>query len=194
MFLIPTLLCPKPWENMSGNETQRFCTHCKKHVHNLEALSVPDRLALLSSPAASNCARYRVAIRRPAKGREADYHRHLLKHGVGVALVGSVFLVLWEIQAQAEKERIYRAVPPHRPPLSMTDRNMPEKLYSQHEIVTLGVIAVPEPPPKASDMCRPNDKIPPYVDVHLDPVAIDKLIEEAEQSRSREPEPGAKKH
>src|SRR5207244_2805169 len=97
-LLIPTFFCPKAWEGMTGNEATRHCSYCNKHVHNLDALSVSERLALLSSPAAQVCARYRVAIRRPVKGREKSYYRHLLKYGAGVALSGSVFLVLWEIE------------------------------------------------------------------------------------------------
>src|SRR3954462_8006020 len=104
MLLVPTFFCPKPWEGMSGNETQRFCRYCKKHVHNLEALPVKERLALLASPAASICSRYQLAIRRPAKGHEESYRMHLLKHGAGVVLIGSVLLVLWEMHAQAAKE------------------------------------------------------------------------------------------
>src|SRR5882672_9516006 len=97
MLLVPTLLCPKAWESMSGNEATRFCTYCKKHVHNLEAMSVSDRLALLSSPAASICARYKVAIRRPVKGKKESYIRHVLKYGAGVALTSSALLVLCEL-------------------------------------------------------------------------------------------------
>src|SRR4051794_3915674 len=108
MLLIPTLLCPKSWESMSGDENQRFCSYCKKHVHNLAALSVSERLALLSSPASSICSRYHVALRRPTKGNEDSYYRHLAKYGAGVALTGSVLLVLWEMQGRAEPERFYR--------------------------------------------------------------------------------------
>ncbi len=138
MLLIPTLLCPKPWESMSGNETQRFCTYCKKHVHNLETMSVSERLALLSSPAASICSRYRVAIRRPAKGKEEAYYLHQAKHGAGVAVVGSALLVLWEMHGEAEKERFYRAAAPHASPNGTIVWEMPKEHYCQHEVVLRG--------------------------------------------------------
>src|SRR5258708_4566861 len=149
MLLIPTLLCPKSWEGMTGNETQRFCTYCKKHVHNLEAMSVSERLALLSSPAASICSRYQVAIRRPAKGKEKEYHHHLLKHGAGVAIVGSILVVLWEMQGQAEKERFYRAVSPRVSLNGTIVWEMPRELYYQHEVFIVGDLAIAPPAPSA---------------------------------------------
>ncbi len=96
MPLFPTFFCPKAWESMSGDDTCRFCTHCQKKVHNLDALSAEARAALLASPAATLCGRYRAAIRRPAPGRERAYRRHLAKYGAGVAAAGAATFVLWE--------------------------------------------------------------------------------------------------
>jgi hypothetical protein len=177
MLLIPTLLCPKSWENMPGNETQRFCTYCKKHVHNLEALSVSERLALLSSPAASICSRYQVAIRRPAKGKEESYYLHLAKHGAGVAIVGSALLVLWEMQGREDKERFNRAASPRLSTHGTVVWEMPEDHYCEHPIYTVG-LAIALPAPKEIISSDPAGAPPPHVDVHLDPVAIDKLIEQ----------------
>lgn len=134
MLLIPTLLCPKSWEQMSGHDAERFCTYCKKSVHNLEALSVSERLALLTSPAASVCSRYRVAIRRPAKGQKEAYTRHLLKYGAAVALTGSVFLVLWELQSQGDLSRIYRVFK------SSDGSAMPEHLYEERRVMMMGMV------------------------------------------------------
>lgn len=134
MLLIPTLLCPKSWESMSGNEAERFCTYCQKSVHNLEALSVDQRLALLTSPAASICSRYRVAIRRPAKGHQEAYTRHLLKYGAAVALTGSALLVLWEFQSQGDLSRIYRVFK------STEGSPMPGHLYEEHPAMIMGEV------------------------------------------------------
>jgi hypothetical protein len=95
---------------MSGNETTRFCTYCHKHVPQLEAMSAGERMKMLSSLAARICSRYRIAIRRPAKGNEKSYLRLLLKNGAGVTLTGSVLFVLWEMHAENEKRNFYRAV------------------------------------------------------------------------------------
>jgi hypothetical protein len=183
MLLIPTLLCPKSWEGMSGNETQRFCTYCKKHVHNLEALSVNERLALLSSPAASICSRYQVAIRRPAKGKEESYYLHIAKHGAGVALVGSVLLVLWEMHGQQAKEKFYRTVGPNHTPEECT---MPNHFYCEHRVMIVGALEIPRCPPAPITNPVKPEPAPTHVDLKLDPLEIDKLIE---QTKASPPEP-----
>lgn len=175
MIRIPTFFCPKPWENMSGDETSRFCTYCQKHVHNLEALSVSERWALLSSPAASICSRYRIAIRRPARGKEESYLRHLLKYGAGVAVTGSVLLVLWEMPGQTDKSdqrRHYRA----GAPVAGANCEMPDYLYEEHTSVTLGMIALPPQPPVEIETETAEIRPVQQIDIKLDPVEIDKLL------------------
>lgn len=182
MLLIPTLLCPKSWEAMSGNETQRFCSHCKKHVHNLTALSVSERLALLSSPAASICSRYQVAIRRPAKGKEESYYRHLLKYGAGVALTGSVLLVLWEMHERAEKKSYYRAAGTGHP----THCIMPIDYYEEHEVFMLGAMIPIQSPPDITEITAPPPDAPPqHIDLKLDPAEIDRLIKQTKPVKFR---------
>ena len=105
MPIVPALFCPKAWESMSGNETCRFCSYCQKEVHDLDALDVADRKALLGSGAARVCGRYRAAIRRPAHGHEVAYWRHIAKYGAGVAAAGTALVVLWEV---AERDRLPR--------------------------------------------------------------------------------------
>lgn len=178
MLLVPTFLCPKSWKGMSGDETTRFCSYCKKHVHNLETMTVSARLALLSSPAASICSRYKVAIRRPAKGKEASYYAHLAKHGAGVALAGSVLLVLWEMQSRAEKERFYRAAAPRVSSTGTIVWEMPKDNYCERHVYIVGDIALPPPgPPDAMTTSDLAGQFPAHVDLKLDPVAVDKLVE-----------------
>lgn len=175
-LLMPTFLCPKPWEEMTGDETTRFCSYCQKHVHNLVTLSTQDRLALLSSPAGSICARYRVAIRRPAKGKKESYMRHMLKYGATVALSGSVLLVLWEMYEQGNRPAYYRASGGSNGS-STTICEWPEELYKEREVVTLGIMTSLEEPmnPTSATEASQVDR----VDLKLDPVTIDQLFEEA---------------
>ncbi len=182
MLLIPTFLCPKPWEGMAGDERQRFCTYCKKHVHNLEALTVEERLRLLSSPAASICSRYEVAIRRPAPGKEALHHHHLLLRSAGALVAGSVLMVLWEMQRPEEKGKVFRAVATSVATLSGMDADdlmLPEYYTERHAVfwgMSISMPTVPSPPGFAT----PNPSPPDYVDVRLDPVEIGRLIEQSE--------------
>lgn len=173
-MLIPSFLCPKAWEDMSGNETTRFCTYCKKHVHNLETMSVSERLTLLSSPAASICSRYKVALRRPAPGNEESYLRHMAKYGAGVALTGSVLLVLWEMHEQGNRSVYYRAAGMYRGATG-EGCSWPPDLYEERETVLLGAIASPEdylPEPRSTE----GDIAPVrHVDLNLDASAIERL-------------------
>jgi hypothetical protein len=157
---------------MSGNETQRFCSYCKKHVHNLEALSLSERLALLTSPAASICSRYRVAIRRPAKGKEKSYFRHLLKYGAGVAVTGSVLLVLWEMHEPGEKKKYYRAVAATK----QTQYAMRQELYEEQSTVLLGRVShVPFQDPRVEDE-KSIHNLPIHFDLDLDKSQVDQLL------------------
>lgn len=165
MLLIPTLLCPKSWAGMSGNETQRFCSYCKKHVHNLGAMSVSERLALLSSPAASICSRYQVAIRRPAKGQEESYYLHLAKHGAGVALVGSVLMVLWEMHGQTEKEKYYRVAG------AQSGHPMPPSYYEELRGTLKGDVYI------APELSPPDRSVHVVPELKIDPKILHKVIE-----------------
>ena len=174
-LLIPTFLCPKPWASMTGNEATRFCSYCQKHVHNLEAMGRSERLALLTSPAATICSRYRLAIRRPAKGREDAYRAHLMKYGTGVALVGSVLAVLWEWQGNVEKQRYYKAAG-----ISPAQQGMPRNYYEEHQVVTMGMAVCDFTP----DPLKPEDSLvdlidPAPLELKLDPAEVDRLIEQA---------------
>lgn len=169
---------------MSGDESSRFCTYCKKPVHNLEVMTVSERLALLSSPAASICARYRIAIRRPAKGKEESYMRHMMKYGAGVAVSGSVLLVLWQVRSECEQRTFYRAVAGmHR---ALTDPDWPEEFYDEHVSVTLGVM-LPSSPSSCELPASVGDPTvaPLHVDLDLDPVEIDKLLLQIEPTAPR---------
>jgi len=181
MLLIPTLLCPKSWERMGGNESRRFCSACSKTVHNLDTLSVAERLALLASPAATVCGRYQAAIRRPAKGREKAYRRHLLKYGAGVVITGAVLIVLWEIKERSGTGVFYRAA---KTPASNCP--MPKALYDEHKVNLLGEVSFPATTPQRLP-CPGTGTVPPeQIDLKLDPAEVERLIQIARQ----DPNPG----
>lgn len=41
--------CNKEWDKMSGNERQRFCDHCEKHVHNFSEMTAAEVRGLIAS-------------------------------------------------------------------------------------------------------------------------------------------------
>lgn len=167
-LLIPTFFCPKAWEGMAGDEATRFCSYCNKHVHNLDALSVSERLALLSSPAAQICARYKIAIRRPKPRRRESYARHLAKYGLGVAAAGTAILVLWEMTAP-DGSSFFRAVRP-----GWSETPMPGSLYDERSSIALGMV-VSECRPAPAREGEPDKEPERAVDVQLDPALLRQL-------------------
>lgn len=59
--------CPADWSAMSGDDAKRFCAHCQKHVHDLDAMTRDAAEALVCSSAGSLCIRYQA----DAEGRPA---------------------------------------------------------------------------------------------------------------------------
>ena len=167
-LLIPTFFCPKAWAGMTGDEKTRLCSYCNKHVHNLDALSVSERVALLSSPAAQICARYKIAIRRPKPGRRESYARHLAKYGLGVAAAGSAILILWEMTAP-DGNSFFRAVRP-----GWGGRDMAWHEYEEQQSIVLGMMVAecPTPQSAAEELeAGPNRA----VDVQLSPAFLQQL-------------------
>lgn len=53
--------CDATWEQMTGNDTVRFCEHCSKDVHDLSALTRRDAELLVLKSNGRLCVRYRRA-------------------------------------------------------------------------------------------------------------------------------------
>jgi hypothetical protein len=50
--------CHQPWEAMTGDDRVRFCEGCRKHVHNLSALTRTEAERLVCEAAGSLCVRF----------------------------------------------------------------------------------------------------------------------------------------
>lgn len=50
--------CSEPWEEMTGNDQVRFCSHCAKHVNDLSKMSKKDAIRLVKSSEGNLCVRY----------------------------------------------------------------------------------------------------------------------------------------
>src|SRR5688572_4565574 len=50
--------CTKAWDEMTGNDQVRFCTHCDKEVNNLSAMTRKEALKLVRKSGGSLCIRY----------------------------------------------------------------------------------------------------------------------------------------
>jgi hypothetical protein len=179
MIALPTFFCPKLWEEMTGNETERFCSKCQKTVHNIESLTLDQRLQLLSSPKGSICGRYRIAVRRARPGYEQPYMQHLLKYGAGVAVASAAFITLWQLYDDGHRKP---SSPRFRVGTASTGCGgvMPEGFYDEHSATTLGIMmALESPIPKVEPVeGRASPLV--HVDISLEPVELEKLIKTPE--------------
>jgi ankyrin repeat protein len=55
--------CTQAWDDMIGNDTVRFCTHCAKDVNNLSAMTRKEAVRLVRRSGGSLCIRY---VQQPA--------------------------------------------------------------------------------------------------------------------------------
>jgi hypothetical protein len=58
--------CPADWNQMTGDDTRRFCAHCQKFVHNLSAMPSDQAERLVCENAGNLCVRF---AREQATGR-----------------------------------------------------------------------------------------------------------------------------
>lgn len=54
--------CPKQWDEMRGDDKRRFCEHCQLHVHNLSAMSRPERERFVTESAGQLCIAYELRV------------------------------------------------------------------------------------------------------------------------------------
>ena len=187
MIALPIFFCPKLWAEMTGNETERFCSKCQKTVHNIESLTLDQRLALLSSPKGSICGRYRIAVRRARPGYEQPYMQHLLKYGAGVAAASAAFITLWQLYDDNHRTP---SSPRFRVGTASTGCGgvMPEPFYEEHSSTTLGIMMAPESPfPKIEPVeGSPSPRV--HVDISLEPVELEKLLQASERPKLNFPQ------
>jgi hypothetical protein len=50
--------CSQPWQEMTGDDRARFCTHCDRHVHNLSAMTQDEAQRLICESAGRLCIAY----------------------------------------------------------------------------------------------------------------------------------------
>ena len=50
--------CPKKWSELEGGDKQRYCSECQLHVHNLSAMSAPERNEFIENGGERKCIAY----------------------------------------------------------------------------------------------------------------------------------------
>lgn len=174
MITLPTFFCPKPWEKMSGTETERFCTKCRQTVYNLNTLSLDQRLAILNARRGSLCGRYRIAVRRAYPGKEAAYMRRLAKYGAVVAASSAAFVTLWQLYDENN-----RPIPSRYRVATMgvpSPDEPADEIYVEEGGMAVGMI-VPVDAPTCVGYGQFPVKPVKAIDVQLAPLEAAKLVE-----------------
>ncbi|MEP6924082.1 MAG: hypothetical protein ABI954_06435, partial [Pyrinomonadaceae bacterium] len=79
--------CSENWNEMQGNETVRFCSHCAKNVHNLSAMTRKRARKIVADSNGNLCVRY---FRRP-DGRIETLKRQFVQLTRQIGVAASVF-------------------------------------------------------------------------------------------------------
>lgn len=79
--------CSESWNEMQGNETVRFCSHCAKNVHNLSAMTRKRARKIVVAANGNLCVRY---MRRP-DGKIETFKRQLVQLTGQTGVAASVF-------------------------------------------------------------------------------------------------------
>jgi hypothetical protein len=152
--------CSADWGAMRGDGTRRFCDQCRKHVHDLSAMTEKDAAALVAENA-SICVRY-TASAEGAVRHSAPRSRWSKLLAIGAALVSTPALASG-VAAQP---------PPTDPPSEPTLIERVARRFAeftqirtappieQGEVVRMGDIDPPPPPPPVTRLGR---VVPPTV-------------------------------
>lgn len=132
--------CPKNWNEMTGDDQSRFCSHCEKSVHNLAEMSAGDAEQLLCNTSGRVCIRMVNGPQGSFKTKQGWFRR--------VALAGAATLTLVPLTACGPTENsgmIGKVVEP--------DQTQPDPGYKSN--ATVGE-TVAEPSPRMGDMVPPD--------------------------------------
>ena len=84
--------CTENWDEMTGNDRVRFCSHCAKDVNNFSAMTPRQAARLVRKSNGKLCIRYRVDQKTNAPifaGKISAFARH----GVAAGAIGASMLV-----------------------------------------------------------------------------------------------------
>ena len=83
--------CTESWDEMTGNDSVRFCSHCSKDVNNISAMSRKEAARLVRKSGGRLCVRYRTdpKTRSPIFGEKISA---FARHGVAAGAIGASIL------------------------------------------------------------------------------------------------------
>jgi hypothetical protein len=91
--------CNESWDEMTGNDRVRFCTHCAKEVNNISELTRKEVARLVRESGGRLCVRYRTDPKTKAP-MFADRVVAFARHGAAAGVLGASLLGVNAVYAQ----------------------------------------------------------------------------------------------
>lgn len=97
--------CSESWEEMSGNERVRFCSHCSKNVNNISEMTPTEAVRLVRRSGGRLCVRYRTDPKTNAPVF-AERIAKFARHGAAAGVLGASLLAAGGTFAQERVENV----------------------------------------------------------------------------------------
>ena len=81
--------CSENWDEMTGNEKVRFCSHCSKSVNNISEMSRKEAMRLVRRSEGRLCVRYEVHPKTHLPVFSAKFGRIARQTGVAAGVLGA---------------------------------------------------------------------------------------------------------
>ena len=92
--------CTEDWDEMTGNEEVRFCTHCSKNVNNISEMTRKDARRLVRKSEGRLCVRYRTDPKTGLPIFAAKLTRIARRTGVAAGVLGASLAMAGGVYAQ----------------------------------------------------------------------------------------------
>lgn len=94
--------CSESWDEMTGNEKVRFCSHCSKSVNNISEMTRKDAMRLVRRSEGRLCVRYEVHPKTNAPIFSARLSQIARQTGVAVGVLGASLALANGVYAQGD--------------------------------------------------------------------------------------------
>ena len=94
--------CSESWDEMTGNEKVRFCSHCSKSVNNISEMTRKDAMRLVRRSEGRLCVRYEVHPKTHAPIFSARLSQIARQTGVAAGVLGASLALANGVYAQGD--------------------------------------------------------------------------------------------
>lgn len=175
-------LCRADWENMTGDDTTRFCQTCAKNVYNLSAMSRAEAEAIVKEKEGHLCVRFYQRSDGTMMTDDCPIGVRLARRPFKWLAAGAAVLIAWgaALFGSGARKHTLAASPPPSQPLPGLRNVQPVQTVinwfnppappavmgaiAPPRPVVMGKMAAPRPvPPSGGTSSNPGNPAPPVV-------------------------------